>query len=79
MNIVVLSKWNWEPSELKYVEEHLGPIVSSNTYDVVLLDRTPGGYRWYAWPRLVGRKWLVIEEDLEGMVKRVLSHQENSK
>jgi hypothetical protein len=70
MDIVVLDKTNWEPSELTYVEQHLGPIVSPNTYKAIVLDRTPGGYRWYAWERR-REGWLVVAGSLGEMVEEV--------
>ena len=75
MNVVLLSKQNWEPSELEYIEEHLGPIVPSTTYDVIMLDRTPGGWRWYAWPRVKRERWLVVAGSLEEMVREVKENE----
>lgn len=75
MNAVVLNEHNWEPSELAYLERHLGPIVPPNTYNVIVVSRTPGGTRWYAWPRLLGETWSVVARSLEILVERVLSYQ----
>ena len=74
MNVVILNKANWKPSELKHIEEHLGPIVSPNTYNAIVLDRTPGGWRWYAWVRRRGG-WLVVAGGLEGLVEEVLEKE----
>lgn len=71
MDVVLLTKHNWKPSELTYIFTRLGPIVSPNTYNAILVDRTPGGWRWYAWERRKGG-WLVVAGSLEEMVEGVL-------